>query len=124
MTRRSRFAALVAVVALAAAGCSNNDAKESDVVGAMEDAGLDSEQAECVGAAMQDEYGGDQDLFNEVASAENIDDLPDGAQETIESILDNCVAGEGSGSTDTTEAGDDSTSTTGADAATTTTAGG
>jgi hypothetical protein len=122
MTRRSRFAALVAVVALAAAGCSNNDAKESDVVGAMEDAGLSTDQAECVGAAMQDEFGGDQDLFNEVASAENIDDLPEGTESTITSILDDCVAGEGS--TDTTEAGDDSTSTTEPDAATTTTAGG
>ena len=50
MTRRSRIAALVAVVALAAAGCSNNDASEGDVVSAMEDAGLDTEQAECVGA--------------------------------------------------------------------------
>lgn len=126
MTRRSRFAALVAVVALAAAGCSNNDAKESDVVGAMEDAGLSTDQAECVGAAMQDEFGGDQDLFNDVASANDIDDLPEGTESTITSILDDCVAGEGSGSgsTDTTEAGDDSTSTTEADAATTTTTGG
>jgi len=115
MTRRSRIAALVAVVALAAAGCSNNDAKESDVVGAMEDAGLTTEQSRCIGERMQDEFGDDQDLYNEVASADNVDDLPDDTEPAIRTILDDCLADEGSGddteTTDTTVAGDATTTT-------------
>ncbi len=127
MTRRSRIAALVAVVALAAAGCSNNDAKESDVVGAMEDAGLTTEQSECIGARMQDEFGDDQDLYNEIASATDIEDLPagdtsaypDGTEPVIQAILDECLSGSGdstesdsSDTTDTTVAGDGTTTTT------------
>jgi hypothetical protein len=112
MTRRSRIAALVAVAALAAAGCTNNDASEGDVVSAMEDAGLTTDQAECVGARMQDEFGGDQDLFNDVAGASDIDELPGDTEPTIRTILDDCLAGEGDSSTDTTEAGGDSTDTT------------
>ena len=128
MTRRSRFAALVAVVALAAAGCSSNDAKESDVVSAMEDAGLTTEQSECIGERMQREFGDNQDLYNEIASASDIDDLPagdasaypDGTEPVIEGILDECLAGTG----DTTEADSDTTDTTVAgDGTTTTTAG-
>jgi hypothetical protein len=125
MTRRSRIAALVAVVALAAAGCSNNDANEGDVVSAMQDAGLSNEQAECVGARMQDEFGGDQDLFNDVAGASDIDELPEDTEPQIRAILDDCLAGEGSsGTTETTEAGAETTDTTVAGDATTTTAAG
>jgi hypothetical protein len=121
MTHRSRIAALVAVVALAAAGCSNNDAKESDVVSAMEDAGLTTDQADCVGARMQDEFGDDQDLYNDVAGASDIEDLPDDTEPQIRAILDDCLAGE----TTTTEAGgDETTDTTVAGDTTTTTAGG
>ena len=126
MTRRSRIAALVAVVALAAAGCSNNDAKESDVVSAMQDAGLSTEQAECVGARMQDQFGDDQDLYNDVAGASDIDELPDDTEPEIRAILDDCLAGEGSGdTTESTEAGgDQTTDTTVAGDTTTTTAAG
>jgi hypothetical protein len=127
MTRRSRIAALVAVVALAAAaGCSNNDANEGDVVSAMEDAGLTTDQAECVGARMQDEFGNNQDLFNDVAGASDIDELPEDTEPTIRTILDDCLAGEGADdTTDTTEAGEDeSTDTTEAGDTTTTTAAG
>lgn len=136
MTRRSRIAALVAVAALVGAGCANNDAKESDVVGAMEDAGLSTEQAECVGARMQDEFGDDQGLYNDVASASEIDELPgpddegvdedqfpEGTEPVIRAILDECLA-EDSGTTETTEAGGDSTETTVAGETTTTTAAG
>jgi hypothetical protein len=123
MTRRSRIAALVAVVALAAAGCSNNDAKESDVVAAMEDAGLSTDQAECVGARMQDEFGDNQDLYNDVASASDIDELPEDTEPEIRAILDDCLAGGGSAdSTDTTQAGE-TTETTVAGETTTTAAG-
>lgn len=127
MTRRSRIAALVAVVALAAAaGCSNNDANEGDVVSAMEDAGLTTDQAECVGTRMQDEFGNNQELFNDVAGASDIDELPEDTDPTIRTILDDCLAGEGADdTTDTTEAGgDESTDTTEAGETTTTTAAG
>jgi hypothetical protein len=126
MTRRSRIAALVAVVALTAAGCSNNDAKESDVVSAMKDAGLSTEQADCVGARMQAEFGDNQDLYNDVAGASDIDELPEDTEPEIRAILDDCLAGEGaSDTTDTTEAGgDQTTDTTVAGDTTTTTAAG
>ena len=129
MTRRSRIAAFVALVAVVSAGCANNDAKESDVVGAMEDAGLTTEQSECIGERMQDEFGNDQDLYNKVASATDIEDLPgpdddgvdaseypEGTEPVIEAILEECLGGSGSGdtsdTTDTTVAGDATTTTT------------
>jgi hypothetical protein len=115
MTRRLRFAALAAVAALAFSACSNNDAKESDVVNAMTDAGLDDEQAECVGQGIDEAFGDDQDLYNDVAAAVDTEDFPDGTQETIEGILDDCL-GEGEGDTSaTTEAEGDTTDTTAAD---------
>jgi hypothetical protein len=125
MTRRSRLAALAAVVALAAAACSNNDANEGDVVSAMEDAGLDTEQAECVGARMQDDFGDNQELFNDVAGASDIDEFPNDTEPTIRTILE-CLAGEGADdTTGTTEAGGaEATETTVAGETTTTTAAG
>jgi hypothetical protein len=105
MTRRLRFAALAAVGALAFSACANNDAKESDVVNAMEDAGLDTEQAECVGQGIDEAFGDDQDLYNDVASAVDTDEFPEGTEDQINDILSQCIEGTGStDSTDTTEA--------------------
>jgi hypothetical protein len=125
MTRRLRIAALVAVAALAFSACANNDAKESDVVNAMKDAGLDTEQAECIGQGINDAFSDDQKLYNEVAAATNTDDFPegsaskfpDGTKGAIEDILDQCLgssaAGGGSGSTsDTTDGSSETTTTT------------
>ena len=146
MTRRLRFAALTAVVALALSACANNDAKESDVVNAMKDAGLETAQAECVGARMEAEFGDDQGLFNDVASAVDTDDFPegdtdeypDGTGPVIEAILAECIDGaapaaEGDADADAdadaesdtdADAEPDTPTTTAADAsATTTTAG-
>jgi hypothetical protein len=95
MTRRLRFAALAAVAALAFSACSNNDAKESDVVNAMEDAGLDTTQAECVGQGIDEAFGDDQDLYNDVASAVDTDEFPEGTEGTINDILAECVEGSG-----------------------------
>lgn len=114
MTRRLRFAALAAIAALAFSACANNDAKESDVVNAMTDAGLDDEQAECVGQGIDDAFGDDQDLYNDVAAAVDTDDFPEGTQETIEGILDECLGGDDDTS-ETTEAEGDTTETTAAD---------
>jgi hypothetical protein len=123
MTRRSRIAALAAVVALAVTGCANNDAKESDVVDAMLDAGLTQDQADCVGNGIDDAFGNDQDLYNDVASAADADelaDLPDDAATQVDAVLAECLGdGEGAAgsedgeSTDTTAAdGEDSGETT------------
>lgn len=119
MTRRTRFAALVAIAALALGACTSNDAKRSDVVDAMLDAGLDETQAECVGDGFEEAFGNDQKLFNEVAAAANTDDFPDGTEDTIREILDQCVDGEGSGGTTTTTGSGETGETT-----TTTAAGG
>ena len=108
MTRRLRFAALAAVGALAFSACANNDAKESDVVNAMEDAGLDTDQSECIGQGIDEAFGDDQDLYNEVAGAVDTDEFPEGTEDQINDILSQCIEGTGptadEGSTDTTEA--------------------
>ena len=114
MTRRSRIAALVAVAALALAGCSSNDAKKSDITNAMTDAGLDNDQAQCVADGIWDEYGDDQDTINEIAGAADPSDFPKGTEQTIDQVLNDCLGN--STSTDTTAPADagtgDSTTTT------------
>ena len=117
MIRRHPLVALAVVSVLALSACSQNDAKESDVVDAMLDAGLSQDQADCVGQAFQEEFGSDQDKFNEIASAAEEADFPEGTSEPINQILDDCVNGDGSSDTS------DSSDTTGTDETTTTTAG-
>ncbi|HEX6236841.1 MAG TPA: hypothetical protein VFZ68_06590 [Acidimicrobiales bacterium] len=129
MTRRHRFAAIALVAGLGLTACANNDAKESDVVNAMRDAGLGPDDAECVGQGFDQAFGENQDLFNDVASASEPEDLPEGTQDTIEQIFDDCgvpPAGAAAGDTDaedgatdddadttgTTEAADEDTTTT------------
>jgi hypothetical protein len=102
MTRRSTFAALVAVAALAAAGCTNNDAKRSDIENAMTDAGLDDDQAACIADGIEDEYGEDQDLLNDLASADDPSDFPADTEPEISRILDDCL-GDGASADDTTD---------------------
>jgi hypothetical protein len=97
MTRRLRFAALAAVAALAFSGCANNDAKKSDVVNAMLDAGLEPEQAECVGDGIDEEFRNDQELYNEVAAAADTDEFPEGTEDVVNDILTDCL-GEGDAS--------------------------
>ncbi|HEX6425809.1 MAG TPA: hypothetical protein VFZ79_20125 [Acidimicrobiales bacterium] len=122
MTRRSRFVAITLVAVFGLAACANNDAKESDVVNAMRDAGLDPEQAECIGAGFEDAFGDDQELFNEVAGAAGPDDLPGETGDTVEAIFEDCGLEpvDGGGDTDTTDADDGADAdTTDADADTT-----
>lgn len=116
MTRRSRIAALVAVAALAVAGCSSNDAKKSDITNAMTDAGLDDDQAQCVADGIWDEYGDDQDTINDIASATDPADFPEGTEKTIDGVLGDCLggaSGDSSDTTDTTAPGDTTTTTAG-----------
>lgn len=97
MIRRLRFVALTAAVALTLSACADNDAKESDVVNAMQDAGLPTDQAECIGAAVDDAFGDDQGLYNDIAGTAEPDEFPPAAQEELEAILDDCIDGEGTG---------------------------
>jgi hypothetical protein len=110
--RHRRLLALTAVVVLAVTGCSRNDAKESDVVNAMHDAGLTDEQSTCIGNGLDAAFGDDQDLFNKVASASSVDDLPDGTEKQITTVLDDCLQEGGSTSSSTSEGGDGGSSTT------------
>ncbi|HEX8803862.1 MAG TPA: hypothetical protein VF743_06705 [Acidimicrobiales bacterium] len=130
MSRSRRLAALVAVAALSLAGCSRNDAKRSDVVDAMKDAGLTDEQAECVGDRFEEEF--DQDTLNELGGANDPEDFPEGTEDQVNAILDECLGGgptttgetggEG-GTTDGTGETGGTGDTTGTTAGTTTTAG-
>lgn len=127
MTRRLQLAALAAALVLGLAACASNDAKRGDVVDAMTDAGLDEDQANCIADGIDDEYGDDQDTYNEIAAADEPDDLPEGAEETITSILDDCLGGGGTGGDaegGDTDDGDGSTTTEPTDSTTTSTAEG
>ncbi len=132
MTRPRRYAALAALVALTLSACASNDAKESDVVNAMEDSGLETEQAECIGNGIDEAFGDDQDVYNEVAAAIDVedfssDDLPEGTADTINEILADCIDGEGETGGDEPAGGEDGETTTttagDGDETTTTTAG-
>jgi hypothetical protein len=118
MIRRHRVIALAVIAGLTLSACTSNDAKRSDVVDAMTDAGLPQEEADCVGDGFEDEFGNDQDLFNDVAAASNPEDLPGDTEQTVRSILDDCV-----GASDGDEGSSDSSDTTESSESTTTTAG-
>jgi hypothetical protein len=108
MAPSRRIVAIVALAALAFTACSRNDAKESDIVDAMTDAGLSQTQAKCVGDGLTKEL--DQDQLNKLASATSPEDYPEGTSSTVDSVLEECV---GSGSSSTTEGtGSDSSDTT------------
>jgi hypothetical protein len=107
MTRRLRLVALAAVALLALSACASNDAKRSDVVNAMVDAGLSQEQADCIGDGFDEAFADDQDLYNDVAAATETNDFPEGTEDTIDGILTDCVgeAGESAGTDDEGDAG-------------------
>ena len=109
MTRPRRLAVLAAIVALALPACSSRDAKVSDLVDAMQDAGLDRAQARCVGNGFED-ADFSQDTLNKIAEAETPDDYPDNTADRIQQILESCT---GESTTSTTEGGSTTTTTAG-----------
>lgn len=113
MIRRHRLLALAAVLAIALTACGRNDAKRSDVVNAMQDAGLNKTQANCIGDGLENAFGSDQKLFNKVAAASSPADLPKGTEKQVQSVLDKCVGGDSGTTTTTREGGGSTTSTTG-----------
>ncbi len=109
MIRSRGLAALAAVAALSLSACTNNDADAGDVVDAMSDAGLDRDQADCMGREFEDAF--DQDQMNDLASADNPDDFPSGTKPTVDSIIADCTGDTVPGS-DAPESGGDSESET------------
>ena len=57
----------------------------------MTDASLPGDQAECMGREFEREFGDDQDVFNDIAAADDPDDWPSGTRETINSIIEECT---------------------------------
>ena len=119
MIHSRRSAALAAVAALSLSACTNNDADAGDVVDAMTDASLPEDQAECMGREFEREFGDDQDVFNDIAAADDPDDWPSGAKQTIDSIIEQCTGqrvpgSEGSGS-EGQDSGSETTTTTAAE---------
>jgi hypothetical protein len=115
MTRRVRLVALAAVAVLAFSACTSNDAKRSDVVNAMLDAGLDQEQADCIGDGIDAAFSDNQELYNEVAAVvdtNEFDDLPDNAGDEVDAVLDECVPRDDADTSDTTEGDGETTDTT------------
>ena len=114
MAPSRRLAVLAAITALALAACASNDAKGSDVVSAMEDAGLDEEfpdAPECMGDEFEKRFS--QDQLNDLGSADDPEDLPSGTQDTVDSIIEECTTGAETGDeSDTGDEGTESTTTT------------
>jgi hypothetical protein len=114
MTGRRRLVTLAAIAVLALSACSSRDAKISDVVDAVDEAGLNSEQARCVGQGFRD-ADFSQETLNKIADAETPDDFPANTGDRIDRILEECTTG--SSTTSTTEgsgepSGSSTTSTT------------
>ena len=109
MTRPRRLAILAAIVAIALPACSSQDAKVSDLVDAMEDAGLSRSQADCVGDGFED-ADFSQEQLNDIAKAEKPEDYPGDTGDQIRQILETCTSESSSSSTESTES---TTSTTG-----------
>jgi hypothetical protein len=116
MIRSTGLAALAAVAALSLSACTNNDADAGDVVDAMTDAGMDEDQARCMGDEFDKAF--DQDQMNDLAGADNPDDFPSDTKPTVDSIIEQCTGQPVPGSEGSGSDGQDSESET-----TTTTAG-
>ena len=101
MIRSTGLAALAAVAALSLSACTNNDADAGDVVDAMTNAGMDEDQARCMGDEFDKAFN--QDEMNDLAAADNPDDFPSDTKPTVDSIIEQCTGqpvpgSEGSGS--------------------------
>ncbi|HET6662750.1 MAG TPA: hypothetical protein VFG94_00760 [Acidimicrobiales bacterium] len=89
MIRSRGLAALAVVVALSLSACTNKNADGGDVVDAMTDAGLDQDQADCMGKGFEDAF--DQNELNDIAAADDPKDWPSGSKTKIDSIIEDCT---------------------------------
>ena len=117
MIRRPGLVALAAVAALSLSACTNRNSDAGDVVDAMTNAGLDEDQARCMGDEFEKAFS--QDEMNDLAAASSPDDFPSGTQPTVASSIEQCTGQPASGS-DGSESGGEGG---GSETTTTTTAG-
>jgi len=118
MIRSRGFAALAVVAALSLSACTNKNADGGDVVDAMSDAGLDPDQARCMGQEFDKAF--DQDQMNDLAAANDPKDWPSGTKPTVDSIIEDCTGEAVPGSEGSQSEGGG----TGSETTTTTAAGG
>jgi hypothetical protein len=128
MNRSSRrLAVLAAAVAVLAGACTSQDVDGADAASVLDDAGAPRAVQTCVGDRFDDEL--DQDQLNEVGGADRISELPEELEQTVQDILDECVAtdgeaAEGSDEGEPSDSGDTTETTESGDATTTTSAPG
>jgi hypothetical protein len=126
MLRTGGYATGAVLMALLLAGCPSNDVDGDDLADALEEAGATTEQANCAAGRFDEELT--QEQRNQVAGADDqeaIDNLNDEVRTTYESIMTECLVGEGETTETTAEGAEgEETTTTAADDATTTSAAG
>jgi hypothetical protein len=91
------FLPVAAVVALATA-CPNGDATPGQVVEAMTNAGLDEDEAGCIGNQFDRSFT--QEELNEIGGASDLDDVPTDLAEEVRNILGECLDGSDGDATD------------------------
>jgi hypothetical protein len=125
MLRTGGYATGAVLMALLLAGCPSNDVDGNDLADALEEAGATTDQANCAAGRFDQELT--QEQRNQVAEADNqeaIDELNDEVRTTYESIMTECVAGEGETTETTAEGAEgEETPTTAAEDTTTSAAG-
>jgi len=89
MIRSTGLVALAAVAALSLSACTNKNADAGDVVDAMTNAGLDEDQARCMGDEFDREFN--QDEMNDLAAADSPDEFPSDTKPTVDSIIEQCT---------------------------------
>lgn len=120
MARTRRFIAVMALVAVPLAACSNQDADAQDVSSSLKEAGATSDQADCAAEGLTE--GTDkltQEQLNEVAKADDLADLDSDLQTKVNTVMDGCFGAGPEGETSEGE-GEGSTTTTTAEGSTTT----
>jgi hypothetical protein len=83
----------------------------------MTNAGLDEDQARCMGDEFDREFN--QDEMNDLAAADSPDEFPSGAKPTVDSIIEQCtgqpVPGSGGSESGGQDGGSETTTTTAAE---------
>jgi hypothetical protein len=106
MSRTRRYATVTALAAALLGACANNDADRGDVVDALTEAGVPESQARCAGRGFEDEFN--QDELNEIAEADQPDQIDQDLRERSNAILQECLTGDPG---DTGGSGDETEST-------------
>jgi hypothetical protein len=123
MSRSSRrFAALVGAAAILLSACASRDVHAKDATNVIKDAGGTEAEARCIGDGLDAELS--QKQMNAVGGAEKISDLDKDLETTVQSVIDECIDGEGGSSSDSGSDSSETTDTTAEGDTTTTSAPG